>query len=123
MKAGIVCPSDSECILDRAFVDRLVREPAGFARQIRVVPAVRDGETVGFKLYGPANGLLKQLGLRRGDRVEAINGVSLRSLDALLQTMLGEAKPEYMVTLQRRGRTVHKRYRIVPSPYDDVPSR
>jgi type II secretory pathway component PulC len=55
-------------------------------RSARIVPDVQDGGTAGFRLFGiRPTSMLHALGLVNGDRVTEVNGVSMRSLDDLLE--------------------------------------
>ena len=53
-RQAVECDSDTSCTIDRAFVERLMAKPALLARQARIRPYRKDGETLGFKiLRGP----------------------------------------------------------------------
>ncbi|PRQ08989.1 hypothetical protein [Enhygromyxa salina] len=82
--------SDSDlgrCELERSAFEDLLSNPSSLARSMRVVPSVSDGQTDGFKLYGiRSRSLPGLLGLKNGDRVTAINGHALTSLDSALET-------------------------------------
>lgn len=76
------CPASDRCIVSRAALERLIADPAALAAQARIMPSVRDGVTRGFKLYGVRPGSLpRQLGLKNGDLLRAVNGLSLAGVD------------------------------------------
>lgn len=73
------------CTVDKKFRDKILANPALLAKQARVIPAIRDGETRGFKFYGIRSGSLPKLfGLKNGDMVTSINGTEMRSYDEVL---------------------------------------
>ncbi len=97
-----------ECRIDRALIDHLLANPAALAKQARIVPSTRDGETLGYKFYGIRPGSLpKLLGLKNGDLLEAVNGESLDSIDRAMElyTKLRRAT-ELEVSLVRKGAPV-----------------
>ncbi len=74
-----------ECRFDRALLDELLSNPEVLARQARVVPSMRDGESAGFKFYGIRPGSIpKLLGFKNGDLLETVNGEALNSVDQAL---------------------------------------
>ncbi|MEZ4382486.1 MAG: hypothetical protein R3A79_14210 [Nannocystaceae bacterium] len=97
--AAIQCPEVGRCTITRAFLSEAIANPAGLARQARVVPALRDGETYGFKLYGIRRGSLpKLLGLKNGDALTTVNGRSLASMDDAM-TAYAELRDETELNL------------------------
>lgn len=55
-------------------------------RSVRVVPEQKDGKTIGLRLFGiRPSSLLDSLGLKNGDRLEAINGFSVASPEKALE--------------------------------------
>src|SRR5687767_4049253 len=51
---------------------------------VQFVPERRDGETVGLRLSGVSGGLLAKLGLRDGDRLDAVGGYRVTSMNEML---------------------------------------
>lgn len=79
-----VMPScaDDGCVLKRDEVEVLLADPASLARLVRLVPAQKDGQTIGFKLYAiRPNTLLARLGLKNGDTIRSIAGIELDSVE------------------------------------------
>lgn len=84
LAAAIDCEGD-QCTLKRELLDTTLANPAQLGRSMRVVPAVRDGQTEGYKLYGiRSNTAPKLLGFENGDLVTSINGTKLDSLDTTM---------------------------------------
>ncbi len=102
--------SGENCTVDREFVEQILNNPGLLAKQARVVPAIKDGETRGFKFYGIRPGSLpKLLGLKNGDLLTSVNGNDLTSLDQAmgLYTKLRRAS-HLSVTIERKGKTIQK---------------
>ncbi|RKH50980.1 type II secretion system protein GspC [Corallococcus llansteffanensis] len=78
--------------------------------EARVVPALRDGRPVGFKLLSVREGsLYTRLGLRNGDVLQRINGLDLEDMEKALQafTQLRDAR-RIELQLERGGAPVRK---------------
>ncbi len=111
---AINCPDENTCVVDRAFVEQLMANPAMLAKQARIVPSQRDGETQGFKFYGIRRGSLpKLLGLKNGDMLTEVNGEEIRSVDkAMSLAMKLRRASNLSVTLVRKGKQVTKEIQI-----------
>ena len=111
---AINCPDENTCVVDRAFVEQLMANPAMLAKQARIVPSQRDGETQGFKFYGIRRGSLpKLLGLKNGDMLTEVNGEEIRSVDkAMALAMKLRRASNLSVTLVRKGKPVTKEIQI-----------
>ena len=111
---AINCSSDTNCTIDREFVDKILNMPDAMEKQARVVPSMRDGETRGFKFYGVRPGSVpKLLGVNNGDLITNVNGTDLTSLDDVmgLYTKLRRAS-NLSVTIERKGETIQKEIEI-----------
>jgi type II secretory pathway component PulC len=89
-------------------VDALLANPMAMARGARVVPAVRNGQPDGFKLYAiRPSSVFAKLGFNNGDTLHSINGFELTSADKALEvyTKLRDAK-SLTFELSRRGAPV-----------------
>jgi predicted metalloprotease with PDZ domain len=97
--------SAGRCEIERATFDRLAANPADIAKQMRIVPATRDGVMQGFKLYGIRRASLpSQLGLQNGDTVVAVDGQPLSNIDAAMMAFTKLPKLDtFTLTLERRG--------------------
>ncbi len=111
---AINCPTEDTCTVDRAFVEKLMANPALLAKQARIVPKQKDDEILGYKLYGIRRGSLpKLLGLKNGDMLTAVNGEELKSMDKAmgLYTKLRRAS-NLSVSIERKGQTITKEIQI-----------
>jgi type II secretion system protein C len=108
---SISCDGEmNSCTVDRAFVEKLLANPAQLAKQARIVPAVRDGETKGYKFYGIRPGSLpKLLGIKNGDLLTSVNGHQLESLDQAMDLYNKLRRASHLsVTIERKGQLVQK---------------
>lgn len=98
------------CTVDKSFRDKIIANPALLAKQARVIPAIRDGETRGFKFYGIRNGSLpKLLGVKNGDLITSINGSQLRNYDEVLGLYNKLRRANHIsVGIERNGKQVTK---------------
>lgn len=82
--------SDTRARIDRAMVDQLFADPSALLGMVRLVPHQEGGAVLGMRAYGLRSGsLLSNLGLRNGDTLRSVNGVSVANtglvFDALMQ--------------------------------------
>ncbi len=83
--AAILCPVEGQCTIQRAALDKIFADPATLSRQARIVPSIKEGVELGFKMYGIRPGSLPKLfGFKNGDLVSAINDKPVTSLDAVM---------------------------------------
>ena len=111
---AIKCESEHVCTIERGWLEGILANPASLAKQARVMPSVKDGETRGFKFYGIRPGSLpKLLNLKNGDLVTAVNGIELKSMDGAmaLYTKLRRAS-NLSITVERKGETINKEITI-----------
>lgn len=111
---SINCPNDNLCIVERQFVEKLMGNPALLAKQARIVPSQKNGETQGFKFYGIRRGSLPRLlGLKNGDMLTDVNGESLNSMDQAMGLVMKLRRASNVtVTLVRKGKTINKEIQI-----------
>jgi general secretion pathway protein C len=104
----------NHCRIDREFVERMLAKPSVLAKQARVVPYRKDGETIGYKIYGiRPNSLPWLLGLRSGDLVQAVNDHALDSLDNAMRLYRELRRARHLeIELQRRGKPVKRSFDI-----------
>ena len=110
---AIDCQGDA-CTVDRKFVDKLLANPQLLMKQGKFLPAVKDGETRGFRVLRVRKGSLPQiLGLRNGDTLLSVNGTELDSMDRAmgLYTKLRRAS-ELSLTVERKGKVIQKQISI-----------
>jgi hypothetical protein len=91
--------------IDHELIDQVLANPMSFSKGARVVPAMKDGKPLGFKLYAirPAS-LYARLGLLNGDTLVSVNGFELTSADKALEiyTKLREAS-RIEIVVERKG--------------------
>lgn len=112
---GITCPEEHVCRIHHEVIEAAHGDPAAFARTGRYIPSVRDGQFLGIKVYGLRNGgVLKLIGLRNGDRIDAVDGVPLGSLAQAADVFSRFREPGAVLHLaiDRRGETIHKRLEL-----------
>jgi len=82
------------------------QNPSAFMNYVRATPARKGGKFVGFRLQpGKQRGALKELGLKPGDIVTAINGVQIDSPAKGMKAMQALGNGDTVnVTLLRAGR-------------------
>jgi general secretion pathway protein C len=98
----------------RSAVDAIVSQYARLLSGVRFRPAVESGRVTGMRVSRvPKRSLLGQLGLRNGDQLQSINGLSLtgpkRALDAYARLRTAD---EWRVLIERKGKPVSLEYRI-----------
>ena len=112
--AGIKKIDDSNYEIDKSLIDKILANPMGVAKGARVVPAVKNGQPDGFKLYAiRPSSVYSKLGLANGDTLQSINGFELNSADAALNayTKLREAT-SLELNVTRRGKPMTLKYQI-----------
>ncbi|MBW2187102.1 MAG: hypothetical protein JRG71_12115 [Deltaproteobacteria bacterium] len=93
---------------------RIRTDISSIIKQVRIDPHVVNGATDGFVIKRiQRNTLLSQMGLKRGDILHAVNGVTLNSPEKGLQIFqqLREAKA-LSLDLTRAGQTMNFQYEI-----------
>ena len=91
--------------INRSRLNETLDDTARLARQGRVIPYQRDGQMIGFKIFGlRPNSLPKRLGLLSGDLLLEVNGKQLDSFNRAV-TLFGLLRSAEQITLVilRRG--------------------
>lgn len=99
---------DTHVRVPRSSFEALLADPTTAVRGARIVPAMKNGALVGYKLYAiRPNSMFARIGLKNGDTLLAINGEKLAELDDV-QMMLVSArrKNTFLLELDRRGAAV-----------------
>ena len=107
---------DLHYIVPRATVDQLLADPALLGRSARVVPAVRNGQPDGIRLFAlRARSPLAALGFANGDTLQAVNGLPVPSLDKALEVYARlKTANELTFELLRRGQPTVLKISITP---------
>lgn len=106
--------TNTEYAVERSLVDEVINQQSLLMSQVRVVPEMKNGETLGIRLFGiRPDSLLTQLGLENGDRLDVINGFPLASPEQALQAYAQlRTADAFTLTVQRRGNTLNLDYRF-----------
>jgi len=100
--------------IKRATLEMALGNLAGVANMVRVSPEVRGGKALGFRLSAmPEDGPFAKLGLRNGDVLVAVNGLTVASLDQALEVYRKLRTARHLVLgLVREGHEVTQDYAI-----------
>lgn len=114
--AAIKKIDDTHVEVSRSAVDKVLANPMAIAKGARVVPAIKNGQPDGFKLYAiRPSSAYAALGFMNGDTIQAINGAALSDAKAALDiyTKLRSAK-ELQFDIMRRGQPMMLTITITP---------
>lgn len=94
------------CEVARKAVDELRGNIAALSRHARIVPAMEDGQAIGFRLYGIRPGSLPHLfGIKNGDLLAQVDDHSLTSPDQALAVLEALGKQtEFRVQIERKSK-------------------
>jgi general secretion pathway protein C len=110
---AIQCSGKGDCVVERAFVEKLLSEPKLLVGQGGATPATTKDGVPGFRLRGVRKGTLPDLlGLQNGDVITEVGGSPL-TMDVLpgLYGKLRHAS-HVEVTVDRRGERVSRQLEI-----------
>jgi len=84
------------------------------SRSARIVPEIRDGHSVGFRLYAVrADGPLAWLGFRNGDVIRTINDQDLSTPEKALELYARlKSADHFVVGFERDGQPLTSEYRL-----------
>ena len=100
--------------MPRTEIDRTLANLNDVAMQARIVPAFKDGQAQGFKLFSiRPDSIYSKIGVQNGDVIKRINGFELNSPEKALEvySKLKEAS-RIEIELERNGSSVRKNYTI-----------
>ncbi|ATB27364.1 type II secretion system protein GspC [Melittangium boletus] len=112
--SGIRAVGENDYEVPRSEIDRTLANLNDVAMQARIVPAFKDGQAQGFKLFSiRPDSIYSKIGVQNGDVIKRINGFDLNSPEKALEvyTKLKEAS-RIEIDLERNGSPVHKNYTI-----------
>jgi len=112
--AGIRALDDNNYDVPRNEVDRALANLNDLAMQARIVPAFKDGQAEGFKLFSiRPDSLYSKIGIVNGDVIKRINGFEMNSPEKALEvyTKLKDAN-RIDIELDRNGSTMRKTYNV-----------
>ncbi|HEX8822356.1 MAG TPA: type II secretion system protein GspC [Archangium sp.] len=111
---GIRAVSENDYEVPRTEIDRTLANLNDVAMQARIVPAFKDGQAQGFKLFSiRPDSIYSKIGVQNGDVIKRINGFELNSPEKALEvyTKLKEAS-RIEIELERNGSSIRKNYNI-----------
>jgi general secretion pathway protein C len=111
---GIRAIGENDYELPRTEIDRTLANLNDVAMQARIVPAFKDGQAQGFKLFSiRPDSIYSKIGVQNGDVIKRINGFELNSPEKALEvyTKLKEAS-RIEIELERNGSSIRKNYTI-----------
>ncbi len=112
--SGIRATSENEYDVPRAEIDKTLNNLNQVAMQARIVPAFKDGQAVGFKLFSiRPDSIYSKIGVQNGDVIRRINGFDLNSPEKALEVyskMKDAARIE--IEIERNGAPIRKSYNV-----------
>lgn len=112
--AGIKALDENNYEVPRNEVDRALANLNDLAMQARIVPAFKDGQAEGFKLFSiRPDSLYSKIGIVNGDVIKRINGFEMNSPEKALEvyTKLKDAN-RIDIEVDRNGQTLRKTYNV-----------
>jgi len=105
---------DNRYEIDSSEIQLAMNNIDKLAREARIVPSFKDGNTVGFKVFRiKPNSFYKKLGLRNGDVINAINGFEINSTEKALQLyQMLRTEKNLNLEITRRGQPITLEYVI-----------
>lgn len=112
--SGIREVGGNEYEVPRPEIDRYLSNLNDVAMQARIVPAFKDGQSQGFKLFSiRPDSLYTKIGIQNGDVIRRINGYDLNSPEKALEiyTKLRDAS-RIDIEIERNGNPLRKTYNV-----------
>lgn len=103
-------PNQSTLPISRQLREQIEKHPQGLSDYMRMRPYSANGKLVGYRVYpGKQPALFQQSGLKPGDVVTRVNGISLDSETDAMKAMaqLSHAHGSVQLEVQRHGNPVH----------------
>ena len=111
---GIRATGENEYEVPRDEIDRTLANLNEVAMQARIVPAFKDGQAQGFKLFSiRPDSIYSKIGVQNGDVIRRINGFELNSPEKALEvySKLKEAS-RIEIEIERNGAPIRKTYNV-----------
>ncbi|MFQ5680481.1 MAG: hypothetical protein ACE5GG_00275 [Candidatus Omnitrophota bacterium] len=106
--------SPTQCVVSRKILKQRVKNINFALNEVRVLPIITQGKMRGFKIDGlKEKSVVRQLGLRPGDTIRAVNGQRLNNINIpfRIYSRLKNA-PLIQVELERQGQRINMTYTI-----------
>lgn len=112
--AGIRALSENDYEVPRPEIDNALNNLNSLAMQARIVPAFKDGQAQGFKLFSiRPDSLYSKIGVQNGDVIRRINGFEMNSPEKALEVYAKlKESSRIEIELERNGSPVKKTYNI-----------
>jgi general secretion pathway protein C len=106
--------SATEFSVSRAQVLGRLSNLMQLSSEVRVVPAFKDGQAIGFRIFAARPGWAPgELGVQSGDVIRAVNGQALESVQRIIELSSQLAQAGSIdLELERGGQRVHHHYRL-----------
>ncbi|HEX8706502.1 MAG TPA: type II secretion system protein GspC [Myxococcaceae bacterium] len=111
---GIRALNENEYEVPRTEIDRTLGNLNEVAMQARIVPAFKDGQAQGFKLFSiRPDSIYSKIGVQNGDVIRRINGFDLNSPEKALEvySKLKESS-RIEIEIERNGAPIRKTYNV-----------
>jgi general secretion pathway protein C len=96
--------SETEFNVDRSAIDLVLERQAELMKSARIAPLKKNGEVIGVKMQRIASGsLLDTLGIKQGDVIRTINGLSLADPEKALQAYARLRTTDRLQVVVQRG--------------------
>lgn len=112
--SGIRAVDENTYEVPKEEIEKTLSNLNEIAMQARIVPAFKDGQAQGFKLFSiRPDSIYSKIGVVNGDVIKRINGFDLNSPEKALEvyTKLREAN-RIDIEIERNGQTIKKTYNI-----------
>ncbi len=97
--SGIRETGEGSYLVDRREVDHAIENLNSVITEVRAVPFLRDGNSMGFRLFAIKRGsIFERMGLKNGDVVRNINGTQLTD-PSMAMGLLGEIQTAEVITV------------------------
>ncbi|WP_338279076.1 type II secretion system protein GspC [Corallococcus caeni] len=111
---GIKSTGENEYEVPKAEIDKTLSNLNDVAMQARIVPAFKDGQAVGFKLFSiRPDSIYSKIGVQNGDVIRRINGFDMNSPEKALEiySKLKDSS-RIEIEIERNGAPIRKSYNV-----------
>ncbi len=114
LEKGIKKTGANSYEVQHSTLDALLGNMGALSRAARIVPEMRDGKSIGFRLFSiKPDGPFGKIGLQNGDVISAINGLEMNSPDKALEVYTKLKTANHLsVGLERNGQKMTEDYNI-----------
>jgi general secretion pathway protein C len=114
LQRGIKKIGERKYEIHRSTIEAVIGNLALLSRSARIVPELRNGKPVGFRLFAvKADGPLARIGLQNGDIVSSLNGFEITSSEKSLEAYSKLKSASHLTLgLERAGKKVTQDYAV-----------